>query len=173
MVHQNQLQWSAVTVTPSGIGKSVTVTDCHSNSSFLRALKWPMFEQNPSTFDWYVTQNAKSSFYLASGCSNQPWNMWLHKTFLKLYFIVKATNQFTNLALFPLIFDQYELWNPFTSVKLSKKSISGVYIDIGPLKNPKKAGFMKESECHCNRFFVTVTACLLVLMNRGLQKLSL
>ena len=33
------LQWSAVTVTPSGICKSVTVTDCHSNSSFLRALK--------------------------------------------------------------------------------------------------------------------------------------
>ena len=33
------LQWSAVRVTPSGIGKSVTVTDCHSNSSFPRALK--------------------------------------------------------------------------------------------------------------------------------------
>ena len=33
------LQWSAVTVTPSGIGKSITVTNCHSNSSFLRALK--------------------------------------------------------------------------------------------------------------------------------------
>ena len=30
-----RVQWSAVTVTPSGIGKSVTVTDCHSNSSFL------------------------------------------------------------------------------------------------------------------------------------------
>ena len=28
------LQWSAVRVTPSGIGKSVTVTDCHCNSSF-------------------------------------------------------------------------------------------------------------------------------------------
>ena len=27
------VQWSAVTVTPSGIGKSVTVTDCHSKSS--------------------------------------------------------------------------------------------------------------------------------------------
>ena len=26
------LQWSAVTVTPSGIGKIVTITDCHSNS---------------------------------------------------------------------------------------------------------------------------------------------
>ena len=33
------IQWSAVTVTPSGIGKIVTVTDCHSNSSFLSALK--------------------------------------------------------------------------------------------------------------------------------------
>ena len=68
--------WSAVTVTPSRIGKSVTVTDCHSNSSFLRALKWPIFEQNPSTFDWYMTQNAKSTFYLAlleCGCS-KPWN---------------------------------------------------------------------------------------------------
>ena len=32
---------------------------------------------------------------------------------------------------------------------------------------------MKESGCHCNRFFVTVTTCLLVLMNRGFQKLSL
>ena len=30
----NKLQWSAVTVTPSGIGKGITVTDCHSNSSF-------------------------------------------------------------------------------------------------------------------------------------------
>ena len=69
-----QLQCSAVTVTPSGMGKSVTVTNCHSNSSFLRALKRPMFEQNPSTFDWYVNQNAKSSSYLASGCSNQSWN---------------------------------------------------------------------------------------------------
>ena len=29
-----QVQWSVVTVTPLGIGKSVTVTDCHSNSSF-------------------------------------------------------------------------------------------------------------------------------------------
>ena len=27
------IQWSAVTVTPPGIGKSVTVTDCHCNSS--------------------------------------------------------------------------------------------------------------------------------------------
>ena len=71
--------------------------------------------------------------------------MWWHKTFLKLYFIVKATNQFTNLALFPLIFDQYELWNLFTSAKSSKKLISGFYIYIGPLKNPKKEGFMKES----------------------------
>ena len=78
-----------------------------------------------------------------------------------------------NLALFTLIFDQYELWNPLTSVKLSKKLISKVYIYVGPLKNPKKVGFIKESGCHCNRFFVTVTACLLVLMNRGLQKLSL
>ena len=41
------VQWSAVTVTPSVIGKSVTVTDCHSNSSS----KLPIFEQNPSTFD--------------------------------------------------------------------------------------------------------------------------
>ena len=68
-----QIQWSAVTVTPLGIGKSVTVTDCHSNSSFPRALKWPIFEQNPSTFDWYMTQNANSSFYLTlleCGCSN-------------------------------------------------------------------------------------------------------
>ena len=67
------LQWSAVTVTPSGIGKSITVTNCHSNSSFLRALKWPIFEQNPLTFDWYMTQNAKSSFSLVlleCGCSN-------------------------------------------------------------------------------------------------------
>ena len=40
------VQWSAVTVTPSVIGKSVTVTDCHSNSSS----KLPIFEQNPSTF---------------------------------------------------------------------------------------------------------------------------
>ena len=30
----NILQWSAVRVTPLGIGKSVTVTDCHSNSSY-------------------------------------------------------------------------------------------------------------------------------------------
>ena len=67
------LQWSAVTVTPSGICKSVTVIDCHSNSSFPRALKWPIFEQNSSTFDWYMNQNAKSSFYLAlleCGCTN-------------------------------------------------------------------------------------------------------
>ena len=33
-VQSSRLQWSAVTVTPSGIGKSVTVTDCHSNSSY-------------------------------------------------------------------------------------------------------------------------------------------
>ena len=52
--------WSAVTVTPSRIGKSVTVTDCHSNSSFLRALKWPIFEQNPSIFGWDMTQNGIS-----------------------------------------------------------------------------------------------------------------
>ena len=32
-VQANQIQWSAVTVTPSGISKSVTVTDCHCNSS--------------------------------------------------------------------------------------------------------------------------------------------
>ena len=89
------IQWSAVRVTPSGIGKSVTVTDCHSNSSFLRALKWPIFEQNPSTFDWYMTQNAKSTFYLALlewRCSNQPWNnasisLWWHKTFILPHFI--------------------------------------------------------------------------------------
>ena len=31
-VHPHLLQWSAVTVTPPGIGKSVTITDCHSNS---------------------------------------------------------------------------------------------------------------------------------------------
>ena len=29
-----EIQWSAVTVTPSGIGKSVTVTDCHCNISY-------------------------------------------------------------------------------------------------------------------------------------------
>ena len=66
------------------------------------------------------------------------------------------------VALFPLFFDQYKLWNPFTSAKLSNKSISGVYIYIEHLKNPKKAA-IKESGCHCKRFFVTVTAYLLVL----------
>ena len=30
IICKSSLQWSAVTVTPSGIGKSVTVTDCHS-----------------------------------------------------------------------------------------------------------------------------------------------
>ena len=32
-IMESDIQWSAVTVTPSGIGKSVTVTDCHSKSS--------------------------------------------------------------------------------------------------------------------------------------------
>ena len=76
-------------------------------------------------------------------------------------------------SLIPLILDECKLRKRLTSAELSKKSISGVYIYIGPLKTPKKAGFMKESGCHCNRFFVTVTACLLLLMNRGFQKLSL
>ena len=35
---KDKVQWSAVTVTPSGIGKSVTITDCHSNSVTLLVL---------------------------------------------------------------------------------------------------------------------------------------
>ena len=37
------IQWSAVTVTPSGIVKSVTVTDCHCNSSYKMTHIWTVF----------------------------------------------------------------------------------------------------------------------------------
>ena len=38
MANKAVLQWSAVTVTHLGIGKSVTITDCHSNSVTLMVL---------------------------------------------------------------------------------------------------------------------------------------
>ena len=126
------IQWSAVTVTPSGIGKSVTVTDCHCNSSF--------------------------------PC--QCWRVRLERRAFCGAYILPS---FSVISLNPLIFDQYELWKQFRSVKSSKKSISGVNFDIWCLRNRKKWG----RRCHCNWFFVIVNACLLVLMNRGLQKLSL
>ena len=34
--------WSAVTVTPSGIGKSVAITDCHSNSVTVKVQASPL-----------------------------------------------------------------------------------------------------------------------------------
>ena len=37
--------------------------------------------------------------------------------------------------------DQYKPRKQLTSAKLSKESISGVYLDIGPLKNSKKERF--------------------------------
>ena len=39
--------------------------------------------------------------------------------------------------------DQYKPRKQLTSAKLSKESISGVYLDIGPLKNSKKERFLK------------------------------
>ena len=78
-------------------------------------------------------------------------------------------DSFSVMSLNPLIFDQYELRKRFTSVKLSKKSISGVNFDIWCLRNRIKWG----RRCHCNRFFVTVSRGVLLVMNRGLPKLSL
>ena len=72
-------------------------------------------------------------------------------------------------SLIPLILDQYKLRKRLTSAKVSKKIDFWGIFGHRTFKNPNKTGFM----CHCNRFFVTVTAFLLVLMNRGFQKLSL
>ena len=83
------IQWSAFRVTPSGIGKSVTVTDCHCNSSY----KMTHIE-------------AKSI------------NIWLRY------------DPKCNLAICKDSGVKYELRKRFTSVKLSKKLISGVNFDI-------------------------------------------
>ena len=40
--------------------------------------------------------------------------------------------------------DQYKPRKQLTSAKLSKESISGVYLDIGPLKNSNKERFLKS-----------------------------
>ena len=75
---------------------------------------------------------------------------------------------FSVIALNPWIFDQYELRKQFTSVKSSKKSISGVNFDIWCLRNREKWG----RRCHSNRFFVTVSGGVLLVMNRGYSVFS-
>ena len=61
----------------------------------------------------------------------------------------------------------------WVTVKGYLSYILAKFEDLVPLKNPKKEGFMKKSGCHCNRFFVTVSRGVLLVMNRGLAKLSL
>ena len=52
---KDKVQWSAVTVTPSGIGKSVTITDCHSNSVALLVLNESGIAKTVAVSDCPVT----------------------------------------------------------------------------------------------------------------------
>ena len=60
------IQWSAVRVTPSGIGKSVTVTDCHSNSVTLIVLNVTVIAVSLTTDDRSTLRLSTKSIHLMS-----------------------------------------------------------------------------------------------------------